>query len=100
MDDQRKDHMIQKEKKNTLKGTTLKLLDNKLSQNVQNITWSHKLYRENYENLESGINSKREKLSWNEDLKRYITRRCTITINNYDDATKPHIRKMHSQMQT
>ena len=36
-------------------------LDNKLPQNVQNITWSHKLYREN---LESGIDSMRKKLSW------------------------------------
>ena len=37
-------------------------LDNKLSQNVQNIPWSHKLYRENHENLESGIDSRRKKL--------------------------------------
>ena len=37
-------------------------LDNKLPQNVQNITWSHKHYRENYENLESGIESR---TNWN-----------------------------------
>ena len=37
-------------------------IDNKLSQNVQNITWSHKLYRENHEKLESGIDSRRKKL--------------------------------------
>ena len=30
-------------------------LDNKLPQNVQNIRQSHKLYRENHENLESGL---------------------------------------------
>ena len=35
-------------------------LDNKRSQNVQNIRWSYKLYRENLENLESGIDSRRE----------------------------------------
>ena len=37
-------------------------LDNKMSQNEQHITGSHKLYRENHENLESGIDSKRTKL--------------------------------------
>ena len=36
-------------------------LDDKLPQNVQNIRWSHELYRENHENLESGIDSRREK---------------------------------------
>ena len=43
-----------------------------LPQNVQNITWSHKLYRENYENLESGIDSSRKKLNCNKDPKRYF----------------------------
>ena len=33
-----------------------------MSRNVQNIRWSHKLYRENHENLESGIDSRRKKL--------------------------------------
>ena len=37
-------------------------LDNKLPQNVQNTTWSPKLYRGNYENLESGIDSRCKKL--------------------------------------
>ena len=55
-------------------------LDNKLPQNVQNITWSHKLYRENHENLESGADSSRKKLGWNKDPKRYFPRRCTITL--------------------
>ena len=77
-------------------------LDNKLPQNVQNIGWSHKLRRENHENLQSGIDSRREKLSWNEYLKRYLPRRCTITITIYnsDDATQPHTQKMYSRIQT
>ena len=33
----------------------------KLPQNVQDIKWSHKLNRENHENLENGIDSRREK---------------------------------------
>ena len=55
-------------------------VNNKLSLNVQNISWSHKLYRENHENLESGIDSRRKKLSWSKDPKRYFSRRCTITV--------------------
>ena len=47
-------------------------LDDKLPQNVQNITWSHQLYRENQENHESGIDSRRKKLWWSKDPKRYI----------------------------
>ena len=47
-------------------------LNNKLPQNVQYIRWSHKLYRENHENLESGIDSRRGKLGWSEGPKRYI----------------------------
>ena len=64
-------------------------LDNKLPQNVQNIRWSNKLYQENHENLESGIDSRREKLSWKKDPNRYILGRCTITvtIHNCHDAT-------------
>ena len=64
-------------------------LDNKLPQSVQNITWSHQLYRKNHEDLESGNDDKRKKLSWNKDPKRYFLRRCTITvtIHNSHDAT-------------
>ena len=47
-------------------------MDNKLPQNVQNITWRRKLYRENLENSESEIDSWREKLSWSNDQKMYI----------------------------
>ena len=77
-------------------------LDNKQLQNVQNIKWSHKLYWESHENLESGIDSKREKLSWSKGPKRYISRRCTITVTIYncDDATQPNTQKMHSWIKT
>ena len=74
-------------------------LDNKLPQNVQNIRLSHKLYRENHENLESWIDSRWEKLSWSEEV---YSRRCsiTITICNSDDTTQPHTQEMHSRIQT
>ena len=64
-------------------------LDNKLPQNVQNLRWNHKLYWKSHENLESGIDSRIEKLSWSKDPERYIPERCTITITicNCDDAT-------------
>ena len=64
-------------------------LHNKLPQKVQNIRWTNKLYRENHENLESGIDCRREKLSWNEGPKRYISKQCiiTVTIHNCNDAT-------------
>ena len=77
-------------------------LNNKLFQNVENIRWSHKLYRENHENLESGIYRRREKFSRNKNPKRYIPRRCTITITIYncDYATQSHIQKMHWRIQT
>ena len=72
-------------------------LNNGQPQNVQNIRWSHKLYRKNHENLESGIDSRREKLSWSGDPKGYIPRKCpiTIAIRNCDDATQPHTQKMN-----
>ena len=67
-------------------------LDNKLSSNVQDIRWSHKLHLiswENHENLESGIDIRRKKLGVSKDPNRYISRRCTIiiTICNSEDAT-------------
>ena len=64
-------------------------MDNTLPQNVQNITWSHKLHRKDHANLESGADNRRKKLSWNKDPKRYLPRRCTIalTIHNSHDAT-------------
>ena len=64
-------------------------LDIQLPQNVQNITWSQKLYRTNHEDLESGADSRRKKISWNKDPERHFPRICTITltIHNTHDAT-------------
>ena len=49
-------------------------LDNTLSQNVQNSTWSHKLHQKDQEYLESGTVSKRKKLSWNKDPKEGLSK--------------------------
>ena len=38
-------------------------LENKLPKNARNIRWSHKLYYENHENLESGIDSRRKEIA-------------------------------------
>ena len=56
-------------------------LDNRLHQII-----SDKVI--NYENMESWIDSRWQKLSWNKYPKRYISRRCTITltIHNCHDA--------------
>ena len=77
-------------------------VDNKLLQNVQNITWIHKPYRGNHENLENGIDSRKKKLTWNKDPKRYFLRRCSLTfiIHNCHDVTLPHTQKIHSQIRT
>ena len=77
-------------------------LHDKLPQNVQNIRWSHKLYRENHENLESGIDKRRENVSWGKNPKKYFSRKCIIPVNihNCHDATSPHAQKMHSRLQT
>ena len=63
---------------------------------------NHKFYRENHENVERGIDSRREKLSWSEDPNMDIPRRCTITIiiYNYDDTTQTHTMKIHCRIQT
>ena len=77
-------------------------LDITLSQNVQNIKWSHKLHRTDHEDLESGTDTRRKKHSWNKDPKRHLPRKCTIalTIHNSHDATEPHTQKMHCRIQT
>ena len=77
-------------------------LDTTLFQNVQNITWSHKLHRTDHENLESGADSRRKKHSWNKDPKRHFPRRCTITltIHNSHDATEQHSQKIRSRTHT
>ena len=56
------------------------------TQNVQDI-------RRNHEKLESGIDSRRKKLSWSENPEWYIPGRCaiTITISDNEDATQSHI---------
>ena len=51
-------------------------LDERLSQNVQNIRRRHKVYRENHGKLESRIDNRRKKVSWGEnpEQKKYKTR--------------------------
>ena len=73
-------------------------LDTTLSQNVQNITWSPKLYRTDDENLESGPDSRRKKHSWNKDPKRHFPKRCIITLTNHNSHDAPELNslKMHS----
>ena len=77
-------------------------LDSSLSRNVQDISWSHKLFRTDHENLESRTDSRRKKHSWNKDPKRHLLRRCTITltIHNSHDATEPHTQKVRSRIET
>ena len=68
-------------------------LDDKLPQNIPKIRWRHKFSWENHENLESRIDCWRKKLSWSKGLKRYFSRRCTITVTiHYFHLTS----KMHS----
>ena len=62
---------------------SLAKLDYKLPPNVQYIRRSHKIYRENQENMESGIDSGKEKLCWSEDPEMYIWGRCAITNISY-----------------
>ena len=73
-----------------------------ITQNVQNITWNHKLHRTDHEDLESGADSWGKKQRWNKDPKRHLPSRCTIalTIHNSHDATEPHAKKMHCRIQT
>ena len=42
------------------------------SQNVQNTQQSHKVYQENHEILESGIDRRKKKITWGKDPERYI----------------------------
>ena len=77
-------------------------LDNKQSQNVQDIRRSHKLYRENHWNLESGVDSRKKRLNWGENPESDLAGRCAITITfcNSDDATQSHTQEMHRQIKT
>ena len=65
-------------------------LANKLPQNVHDNRRGHKLYRDNHENLESGADSKKEKLSRSEGPERYVPAICTFTtaFYNSNDATQ------------
>ena len=67
-------------------------LDNKLSQNREDIRLSHKDYRENHEKLESVIDMGKKKFSTGENPERYIPGRQTFTISIYNsnDATQSH----------
>ena len=64
------------------------MLDNK-DKNVQNIRWSHILYRENHENLESGIDSRKKKLAEAKIQRVLFKGDATMTFNTYKcyDAT-------------
>ena len=42
-------------------------LNYRLSQNVHDMRWNHKVYWEHNGKLESGTNSRRKKLSWGEN---------------------------------
>ena len=77
-------------------------LDNWLSQNRQDIRWSHKVYREYHGNMQSEIDSWRKNLSWGENPVIYIPGRSAITIIicYSDDATQIHTKKMHKQIKT
>ena len=62
----------------------------KLSQNLQDIHQSHKVYRGNHENWKVELTAVGG--SCGENPERYIPGRCaiTITICNIDDATQSH----------
>ena len=77
-------------------------LDNRLFQNVQDIQWSHSVYWEYHEKLESGPDSRRKKLNWGETPERNLPGRFTITIIIFDsdDVTESHTWEMHRQIQT
>ena len=98
--DQRKGHIDPE--KPSQNNCTKHLQTYKLFQNVQNIGWSHKLYRENHGNQESRIDSRRKKLTWSKDPESYIPGRCTINIIicKSDDATKQHTQEIHRRKQT
>ena len=50
----------------------------KQSKTTKNFRWSHKIYRENHEKLESGTNSKRKKLNWDK-IQRGIFQRDELS---------------------
>ena len=65
-------------------------LDDRLSQNVQDIRRSDKFYREYHEKLENQTDSRRKKFNKGEKPERDLPGRYTITIaiSNSDDTTE------------
>ena len=74
----------------------------KLSQNVLDITQSHKVHRGNHEKLESGNDNWSKKLNWGKNPERYIPGRWTITITicDSDNAIQSLTWEMHRRIQT
>ena len=62
--------------------------ENSLSQNIQDIHWSHKVYWEYHGKLESGTDSKRKKLSWGENLESDLPGNFAITRDDIDKMYK------------
>ena len=77
-------------------------IDDKKAYDIVPPRLSHKVYRENHGNLESGIDSMRKKLSRGKDPVRNLPGRCTLTITILDshDDTQLHIQKMHRPIRT
>ena len=82
-------------------------LDTTLSQNVQDITRSHKLHRKEHANLESGTDSRRKKLGWNKDPKRWSCKYLSILeadtikqVEMKDNIRKEYLRRTRKQLET
>ena len=77
------------------------LLDNWLFQNVQDIRRRHQVYRENHENLKSGIHRGIDGIAQVKNPVRDILGKyaITITICYSDDVTQPHTQEMHRRIQ-
>ena len=92
------DQHISKESKTRQKGICggPTKLDNRLSQNVQDNLWNHKVYRENNGKFESRTDSRKKKLNWGENPERERERdlpgrwAITITFCNSGDPTQSH----------
>ena len=68
-------------------------LINRLSQNIQDIRQSHKVYKKYYGKLKSQTDRKWKQINWGQNLERDLPERYTITItisNSDDDTTQLH----------
>ena len=67
-------------------------LDNRMSENVQNIRRRHKLHHGRHEKHENRINCRRENPSGEENSETHFHGRCALatTICNRIDATQLH----------